>query len=70
MGISELSIENHSRFANDNKLNYRILSDSGNNVRDLFGIPSKTLGLIPGRVTYVINLKAEVVYIFDSQTKT
>lgn len=69
VGISEQSVESHFDFARQNKLNYRILSDTNNRVRELFGVPSKAFGLIPGRVTYVVNLKGEIVYIFDSQTK-
>ena len=70
VGISEQSVESHFEFASVNKLNYRILSDQDNTVRQLFGVPSKAFGLIPGRVTYVVNLKGEVVHIFDSQSKT
>ena len=70
IGISEQSVESHYDFARSNNLNYRILSDTNNYVRKLFGVPSKAFGLIPGRVTYVVNLKGEIVNIFDSQTKT
>ncbi len=70
VGISEQSVESHHEFARLNNLNYRILSDANNSVRKLFGVPSKAFGLIPGRVTYVVNLKGEIVYIFDSQSKT
>jgi len=69
VGISEQSVKSHKEFARVNNLNYKILSDSDNLVRKQFGVPSKALGLIPGRVTYVVNLKGEVVYIFDSQSK-
>ena len=69
VGISEQSVESHYKFASQNKLNYRILSDANNRVRELFGVPSKAFGLIPGRVTYVVDLNGEVVYIFNSQTK-
>ena len=37
-------------------------------MRKLFGVPSKALGLIPGRVTYVTDKSGKVVYIIDSQT--
>jgi len=70
VGISEQSVESHSHFAKTNNLNYHILSDTENEVRKLFGVPARVLGLIKGRVTYVVNLKGEVVYIFDSQTNT
>lgn len=69
IGISEQSVESHNHFATVNRLNYKILSDSENKVRKLFGVPSKVLGIIPGRVTYVININGEIVYIFNSQTK-
>jgi len=35
----------------------------------LFGVPKSTLGLLPGRVTYIINKKGVIIYIFDSQFK-
>jgi thioredoxin-dependent peroxiredoxin len=70
VGISSQSVESHNNFATANGLNYRILSDQYNEVRRLFGVPSRFLGLIPGRVTYVTDLSGKVVYIFDSQTDT
>jgi peroxiredoxin Q/BCP len=70
IGISGQSVESHKEFAEKNRLNYTLLSDSGNMVRKLFGVPGKVLGLIPGRVTYVADKSGKVVYIFDSQTET
>ena len=69
-GISQQSVKSHSDFSKANNLNYRILSDPDNRVRKLFGVPSRAFGLIPGRVTYVVDLKGEVVNIIDSQTDT
>jgi peroxiredoxin Q/BCP len=43
-----------------------LLSDKGNEVRRLYGVPS-TLGLIPGRVTYIIDKQGVVRHIFSSQ---
>lgn len=68
IGISGQSVESHKQFADQNKLNYTILSDSGSEVRKLFGVPGKIFGLIPGRVTYVADKAGKVVYIFESQT--
>jgi peroxiredoxin Q/BCP len=68
IGISEQSVESHKQFAEQNKLNYTILSDPENEVRKLFGVPGKIFGLIPGRVTYVADKSGNVVYIFESQT--
>jgi peroxiredoxin Q/BCP len=70
IGISGQSVESHKKFAEENRLNYRILSDEKNVVRKLFGVPSRAFGLIPGRVTYVTDKTGRVVYIFDSQTDT
>jgi thioredoxin-dependent peroxiredoxin len=70
IGISGQSVESHKEFAEKNKLKYTLLSDSGNHVRKLFGVPGRMFGLIPGRVTYVVDKSGKVVYIFDSQTET
>jgi len=69
VGISGQSVESHKEFAEQNRLNYTILSDKDNSVRKLFGVPSKLFGLIPGRVTYVADTSGKVVYIFNSQTE-
>jgi thioredoxin-dependent peroxiredoxin len=70
IGISGQSVESHKKFAENNNLNYSLLSDTGNSVRKLFGVPGRVFGLIPGRVTYVSDRSGRVVYIFDSQTET
>jgi peroxiredoxin Q/BCP len=70
IGISSQSVESHKEFAEKNRLKYTLLSDTGNNVRKLFGVPGRVFGLIPGRVTYIADRSGKVVYIFDSQTET
>jgi thioredoxin-dependent peroxiredoxin len=70
IGISGQSVESHKEFSEKNRLKYTLLSDEGNNVRKLFGVPGRIFGLIPGRVTYVADKSGKVVYIFDSQTET
>jgi peroxiredoxin Q/BCP len=70
IGISGQSVESHKEFAEKNQLKFTLLSDPGNNVRRLFGVPGRVFGLIPGRVTYVADRSGKVVYIFDSQTET
>jgi thioredoxin-dependent peroxiredoxin len=42
------------------------LSDLGGVVRKFYDVPS-TFGLIPGRVTYIIDKKGIVRHIFSSQ---
>jgi len=67
IGISAQSVKSHLDFANKYKLNYTLLSDEGNNVRKLFNVPTDLLGLLPGRVTYIVDKAGKVVFIFNSQ---
>lgn len=69
IGISGQSVESHYNFAQKHNLNFTLLSDDGNKIRKLFGVPSNLLGLLAGRVTYVINKAGEVVFMFNSQTQ-
>ena len=65
-GISSDTVESHKQFAEDYDLPFTLLSDPGGRVRKLYGVP-KTLGLLPGRVTYVIDKEGTVRHIFSSQ---
>ena len=67
IGISGQSVDSHKQFAEKHRLNYTLLSDEGNIVRKLFGVPTNLFGLIPGRVTYVIDKTGKVIFMFDSQ---
>ena len=69
IGISAQSVSSHLEFAKKHRLNYTLLSDSDNKVRKAFGAEGKIFGLIPGRITYVISKKGEVLYIFNSQVQ-
>ncbi|MDD5184946.1 MAG: peroxiredoxin [Paludibacter sp.] len=66
IGISGQSVASHLEFANKYHLNFTLLSDEGNKVRKLFGVPGSILGM-PGRVTYVVNKEGKVVLVFNSQ---
>lgn len=66
IGISSDSTAAHQQFATKYQLPFTLLSDSKNQARKAFGVPA-TLGLLPGRVTYVIDTKGIVRHIFDSQ---
>ena len=66
IGISSDSVESHRSFAARHRLPYALVSDEGGEVRRLYGVPN-TLGLFPGRVTYVIDKKGVVRHIFSSQ---
>ena len=66
IGISGDSPNSHKKFAQNHKLPYTLLSDKDKSIRKLFGVPSIMLGLIPGRVTYVIDLKGIVQMVYNS----
>lgn len=66
-GISGQSVDSHKKFSEKYHLSFTLLSDAGDKVRELFGVPVNFLGLLPGRVTYIIDKTGKVVYIFNSQ---
>ncbi len=66
-GISSDSVEKHKAFAEKHRLPFRLLSDVNKRVRKLFGVPSDLLGLLPGRVTYIVDKEGIVRQIFNSQ---
>lgn len=66
-GISSDSVEKHKQFAEKHRLPFRLLSDVNKRVRKLFGVPGDMLGLIPGRVTYIVDKQGKVQHIFNSQ---
>jgi peroxiredoxin Q/BCP len=68
IGVNSGSTESHKRFASNHNLPFILLSDKGNQVRKQYGVPS-TLGIIPGRVTYIIDKQGVVRHIFSSQSK-
>jgi len=70
IGISGQSVESHKRIAQRHRLSYTLLSDEGNKVRKLFGVPASLLGILPGRVTYVADKTGKVLYVFNSQIQS
>jgi peroxiredoxin Q/BCP len=68
VGISADSQTSHRRFIERCSIPFALLSDERQSVRKLFGVP-KTLGLLPGRVTYVIDSKRVVRHITASQLR-
>lgn len=68
IGVSGDTITAHKKFSTKYKLPFILLSDSSKKLRKLFGVPSDLFGLIPGRVTYVIDNNGILVYIFNSMS--
>lgn len=66
VGISSDNEKSHQQFANKYHLPFTLLSDLGSVVRKFYGVPA-TFGLLPGRVTYVIDKQGIIRHIFSSQ---
>ncbi|MFM7388872.1 MAG: peroxiredoxin [Bacteroidota bacterium] len=67
IGISSDAPKAHKEFAIKYKLPFPLLADEKKEVRTLFGVPKSFLGLLPGRVTYIIDTEGIVRGIFNSQ---
>jgi len=61
-------VQSHKSFATHHGLPFLLLSDVGNKVRELYGVPA-SMGILPGRVTYIIDKKGVVRHVFSSQTQ-
>jgi len=66
IGISSDSAESHRKFAHGHRLPFLLLADVDGSLREAYGVP-KTLGMWPGRVTYVIDKEGVVRHVFSSQ---
>ena len=66
IGVSSDTAESHRSFADDKRLPFLLISDADGSLRKAFGVP-RTLGLFPGRVTYVIDRQGIVRLVFNSQ---
>ena len=66
LGVSGDSVSEHQQFSSTYKLPFPLLSDVGDKVRKLYGVPA-TLWVLPGRVTYIIDAQGIVRHIYDSQ---
>jgi peroxiredoxin Q/BCP len=66
IGISGDSEQSHRRFAEQHQLPFPLICDADGSLRAAFGV-TKTLGLLPGRETYVIDESGIVRLIFRAQ---
>ncbi len=67
VGISNDSQKSHKSFSEKNDLNFPLLTDKGGKLRKKAGVPTSFLGLLPGRVTFVIDENQKVVHSINSQ---
>ncbi len=66
VGISSDGEASHEAFARKQRLNYLLLSDPGGKVRKAYGIP-KTMGVVDGRATFVIDRSGVVRMAYSAQ---
>lgn len=66
IGISSDTAESHMKFANVCNARFPLLADQGGRVRKQYGVQA-SLGLVPGRVTFMIDRNGIVRHIFSSQ---
>jgi len=64
-GISGDDGVSHRRFATRHNLAFPLLSDRNNSLRRSMGVP-KALGLLPGRVTYVVDGVGVIRHVFSN----
>jgi peroxiredoxin Q/BCP len=67
IGVSSDSADKHAAFAGRHNLPFTLLADKGGRVRKTYGVPA-VLGVLPGRVTYVIDRTGTVRHVFNSMT--
>jgi peroxiredoxin Q/BCP len=65
IGVSSDSVDKHAGFADHYQLPFTLVSDQGGAVRKAYGVPA-ALGVLPGRVTYVIDRTGTVRHVFNS----
>ena len=66
IGVGSDTEESHRTFARQHKLSFPLISDVDGSLRKTFAV-SKTLGIFPGRVTYVIDQAGIIRQIFSAQ---
>ena len=66
IGVSSDTAARHQAFAAQHQLQFLLVDDHDGSIRKTFGVP-KTMGFMPGRVTYVIDKNGIVRRMFSSQ---
>lgn len=67
IGISSDSATSHQQFRSHHRLDFPLLSDANGKIRKLLGIKPDFMGLLPARVTFVVDAKGNLVNTFRSQ---
>ncbi|ATB39640.1 peroxiredoxin [Cystobacter fuscus] len=67
IGVSSDETSSHESFATRHRLPFTLISDADGSLRKSYGVPRSFMGLLPGRVTYVIDRQGIVQHVFNSQ---
>jgi thioredoxin-dependent peroxiredoxin len=67
VGVSADSLASHEQFAAHHRLPFELISDADGALREAYQVPTSMLGLLPGRVTYVIDRAGKIAHVFNSQ---
>jgi peroxiredoxin Q/BCP len=68
VGISGQDVASKQKFAKELGLTFSILADEGDSVRNAFKVPKAAFGLLPGRVTYVLDKDGKCIKVYDNLT--
>lgn len=66
VGISGQGAESKQKFAAELGLDFSILADEGDAVRNSFKVPKAAFGFLPGRVTYVLDKNGVCTSVYDN----
>ncbi len=66
IGVSADSQDTHDSFREHHRLPFKLMTDPGGKAAAAFGV-KKSLGIMPGRVTFVIDQKGTIKHQFSSQ---
>jgi peroxiredoxin Q/BCP len=68
IGVSNDSVASHDKFAEHHSLPFTLLSDAGGDVKKQYDVKN-VLGILPGRVTFVIDRDGIIQHVFDSKIR-
>ncbi len=67
IGVSSDSVDSHERFGTAHRVPFALVSDEDGQARKSYGVKS-SFGVLPGRVTYVIDRDGVIRHVFSSMT--
>ncbi len=68
IGISGDSSDSHAKVKEKRNLPFILLSDVNRVAEKAFGVPRNLFGMLPGRVTFVVNDQGTIIHTYNSAT--